>query len=344
MNQTPLLKVGDLEVTIHTYRGDIKAVRGVSFEVQPKEIFCIVGESGCGKSTVAQTLMKLNPSPPTEINNGYIAFDGIDIVQATEKEMRNIRGRTISMIFQDPMTSLNPTKKIGKQIAESLQTHGKVNRTNVRNTTIELLKLVGIPSPEERINQYPYELSGGLRQRVMIAMALACEPALLIADEPTTALDVTIQAQVLELMKSIQEQRGNAIILITHDLGVVAQMADRVAVMYAGEIVEMSPCDDLFTHPAHPYTKQLLAAKPKMNHNRTQRLTVIDGTPPDLRDDIPGCPFAQRCPWRTERCTIVKPKASEISKGHIARCLLLEEQQYYSNTIDTQQVTKAVTK
>ncbi|WP_034533106.1 ABC transporter ATP-binding protein [Bifidobacterium subtile] len=328
LGQEPLIDVSDLKVTIHTYRGDVKAVRGggVSFSVNAGEIFCIVGESGCGKSTVAQALMKLNPSPPVNIDSGRIIFRGQDLVPASERDMRGIRGRYISMIFQDSMTSLNPTKKIGKQLAESLRIHNKIERSQIREKTVELLKLVGVPSPEERINQYPYELSGGMCQRVMIAMALACEPDLLIADEPTTALDVTIQAQVLELMKSIQRQRGNAIILITHDLGVVAQMADRVAVMYAGEIVEKASCDDLFANPQHPYTKQLLAAKPKLNQSRAQQLTAIDGAPPDLRDDIPGCPFAPRCPWAMERCRHERPATTVSEGGHSARCFLLSDE------------------
>lgn len=318
----PLLEVEDLEVTIHTYRGDVKAVRGVSFTVESGEIFSIVGESGCGKSTVAQTLMKLNPSPPVEIKHGFIAFKGKDVVPLPERDMRHIRGREISMIFQDSMTSLNPTKKIGKQLEEALKVHGTVKRGELKQASIDLLKSVGIPSPEERVKQYPHELSGGLRQRVMIAMALACNPSLLIADEPTTALDVTIQAQVLELMKSIQKERGNAIILITHDLGVVAQMATKVAVMYAGEIMEMAACDELFAHPSHPYTKQLLAAKPSMDQDRTSKLTAIEGAPPDLREDIPGCPFAPRCQWSTERCFAHKPPEVEIGKNHTVRCFL----------------------
>ena len=322
MKRPPLLEVRDLEVTIHTFRGDVHAVRGVSFNVEPGEIFSIVGESGCGKSTIAQTLMKLNPSPPVEINRGYIVFDNKDIVPADERDMRRIRGRSISMIFQDSMTSLNPTQKVGRQLQECLKVHGKVTRGELRSKTLELLKMVGIPSPEERLKQYPYELSGGLRQRVMIAMALACDPELLIADEPTTALDVTIQAQVLELMKDIQRKRNNSIILITHDLGVVAQMATHVAVMYAGKIVETATCDELFNVPAHPYTKLLLAAKPKITQERDSPLSSIEGTPPDLRNAITGCPFAPRCRWSMPQCFSEYPEQRQVSESHSVHCFL----------------------
>lgn len=233
-----LLEVKNLQVSIKTYRGEVQAVRDVSFSIEKGEVFCIVGESGCGKSVTAQTLMKLNPSPPTMIKNGEILLNGKDIVPMNKHEMKSIRGREISMIFQDPMTSLNPTQRIGKQIEEAVRVHETVSEQEARQRAISMLEKVGVPGPEERILQYPHEFSGGMRQRVMIAMGLACDPQLLIADEPTTALDVTIQAQILELIKQIQQEKGISVLLITHDLGVVANMADKVAVMYAGKIVE----------------------------------------------------------------------------------------------------------
>ena len=317
-----LLKVENLQVGIKTYRGEVQAVRNVSFTVDRGEIFSIVGESGCGKSVTAQTLMKLNPSPPAMIKSGHIYFEGRDIVPLKEKEMRKLRGREISMIFQDPMTCLNPSKKVGKQIAEALTVHEKMGREQTKKKVIELLSLVGIPSPEERAEQYPHEYSGGMRQRAMIAMGLACRPKLLIADEPTTALDVTIQAQILELMKKTKEITGNAIILITHDLGVVANMADKVAVMYAGKIVEMTSCMEIFKNPLHPYTIQLLAAKPKFDQKKEERLVPIDGMPPSLLDPPAGCAFAERCKYCTERCRKEQPELKTMENGHQVSCFL----------------------
>lgn len=321
--ETQLLKVENLQVGIKTYRGEVQAVRNVSFTVDRGEIFSIVGESGCGKSVTAQTLMKLNPSPPTMIKSGHIYFEGRDIVPLKEKEMRKLRGREISMIFQDPMTCLNPSKKVGKQIAEALIVHEKMGREQTKKKVIELLSLVGIPSPEERAEQYPHEYSGGMRQRAMIAMGLACRPKLLIADEPTTALDVTIQAQILELMKKTKEITGNAIILITHDLGVVANMADKVAVMYAGKIVEMTSCMEIFKNPLHPYTIQLLAAKPKFDQKKEERLVPIDGMPPSLLDPPVGCAFAERCKYCTERCRKEQPELKTMENGHQVSCFLV---------------------
>lgn len=320
--ENELLRVENLNVSIRTYRGEVQAVRGISFSIMPGEIFSIVGESGCGKSVTAQTLMKLNPSPPAMIRGGKILFEGKDLVPLKEKEMRRIRGRDISMIFQDPMTSLNPSKKVGKQIEEALRVHRQASDENVWEKVIELLKLVGIPSPEVRAKQYPHEFSGGMRQRAMIAMGLACSPKLLIADEPTTALDVTIQAQILELMKETKEKTGNAIILITHDLGVVANMADKVAVMYAGKILEMASCDELFEHPTHPYTQQLLAAKPKLNQNREEKLVSIEGMPPSLLEPPKGCPFAPRCCHCMERCREQMPNETIVGENHMACCFL----------------------
>ncbi len=315
-----LLKVEDLEVSIQTYRGEVQAVRGVSFSIRPGEVFSIVGESGCGKSVTAQTIMKLNASPPVFIRKGKIIFEGRDIVPLSEKEMRQIRGRDISMIFQDPMTSLNPSKKVGKQIEEALKVHQHGHRKDMWNRSVELLRLVGIPSPAVRARQYPHEFSGGMRQRAMIAMGLACTPKLLIADEPTTALDVTIQAQILELMKKMKEREGNAIILITHDLGVVANMADKVAVMYAGKIVETASCDELFAHPLHPYTRQLLAAKPKLNQSRDKKLVTIEGMPPSLINPPTGCPFAERCKEKTARCAMAMPPEITLAGDHKVSC------------------------
>lgn len=303
-----LLEVKNLQVSIKTYRGEVQAVRDVSFSIEKGEVFCIVGESGCGKSVTAQTLMKLNPSPPTMIKNGKILLNGKDIVPMNKHEMKSIRGREISMIFQDPMTSLNPTQRIGKQIEEAVRVHETVSEQEARQRAISMLEKVGVPGPEERILQYPHEFSGGMRQRVMIAMGLACDPQLLIADEPTTALDVTIQAQILELIKQIQQEKGISVLLITHDLGVVANMADKVAVMYAGKIVETGTCRQVMKTPMHPYTKALLAAKPTADQTKGEKLVCIEGMPPSLLNPPKGCAFADRCSYCTEKCRDEQPK------------------------------------
>ncbi|MFB4475215.1 ABC transporter ATP-binding protein, partial [Oceanobacillus caeni] len=307
-----ILEVNDLSVSFDTYGGDVKAVRGVTFELNEKETLAIVGESGSGKSVTAQSLMRLIPMPPGKFVNGSIIFKGQDLTEKSEKQMEAIRGKEISMIFQDPMTSLNPTMTIGKQISESLIKHQNMSKKDAHERGIELLKLVGIPTPEKRINQYPHEYSGGMRQRAMIAIALACNPKILIADEPTTALDVTIQAQIMDLMKELQEKTGTAILLITHDLGVVANAAHRVAVMYGGKIVETGDVDEIFYNPKHPYTWGLLGSMPKLD-NRDEELQAIPGSPPDLADPPKGCPFVARCPFALKVCENHMPEYTDVS-------------------------------
>lgn len=321
-----LLEVRDLRVSFDTYAGEVQAVRGVSFHMDQGEVLALVGESGCGKSVTAQTLMKLNQSPPSRIKSGSVDFAGEEILSKSEKEMRRIRGNRMAMIFQDPMTSLNPTKTIGKQIAESLLLHQKISKDEAMKRVVALLDMVRIPNAEKRAHQYPHEYSGGMRQRAMIAMALACNPQLLIADEPTTALDVTIQAQILDLMKDLQSRTDAALILITHDLGVVAAMAHRVAVMYAGKIVEIGPVDDIFYHPQHPYTWGLLEARPRLDHDRSQQLISIEGTPPDLLKPPQGCGFADRCKYCMKLCREQLPPDYEIAPGHYAACWLQHPQ------------------
>lgn len=279
---TRLLEVKDLAISFKTYGGEVQAIRGVNFHLDKGETLAIVGESGSGKSVTSQAIMKLIPMPPGYFKRGEILFEGKDLVPLSEKEMQNVRGKEIGMIFQDPMTSLNPTMKVGKQITEVLFKHEKISKEAAKKRAVELLELVGIPMPEKRVNQFPHEFSGGMRQRVVIAMALAANPKLLIADEPTTALDVTIQAQILELMKDLQKKIDTSIIFITHDLGVVANVADRVAVMYAGQIVETGTVDEIFYDPRHPYTWGLLASMPTLESSGEEELTAIPGTPPDL--------------------------------------------------------------
>lgn len=320
-----ILEVNDLHVSFHTYAGTVKAVRGVTFDLYEGEILAIVGESGSGKSVTAQTIMKLNPMPPAQIDGGRILLGDKDIVKATEKEMMAIRGKDISMIFQDPMTSLNPTMPIGKQLTEAIRHHRKLSKAEANKEALRLLTLVRIPNPEQRINQYPHEFSGGMRQRVMIAMALSCEPKLLIADEPTTALDVTIQAQIIELLKEIRDKTFTSVIIITHDLGVVASVADRVAVMYGGKIVETGSAEDIFYHPAHPYTKALLESLPKTDMDKNTRLVSIHGTPPDLLNPPIGCPFAGRCKYTMKICYEQMPPDFEPSDKHKSACWLQHE-------------------
>ena len=293
-----VLNIKDLYVSFDTYAGEVQAVRGVSYHVDEGEVLGVVGESGCGKSVTAQTIMKLNPMPPAKIKSGEITLDGIDIIATSEDKMQEIRGKEVSMIFQDPMTCLNPTMKVGRQITEAIKHHQKLSKEEAEKRSIEMLKLVQIPNPEERAQQYPHEFSGGMRQRAMIAMALSCNPKLLIADEPTTALDVTIQAQIIDLLGDIRKKTGTAIILITHDLGVVASLVDRVAVMYAGKIVETAKVNDIFKNAAHPYTKALLSSLPSHDTSKEDKLTSIPGTPPDLIKPPVGCGFASRC----EKC------------------------------------------
>jgi oligopeptide transport system ATP-binding protein len=318
-----ILEIKDLKVSFHTYAGEVQAVRGVDFHLEKGETIAIVGESGSGKSVTSKAIMGLIPTPPGEVKSGEIMFEDKDILSLTEKELEKIRGSEISMIFQDPMTALNPTMTVGKQIIEGLIKHKKISKTEAKNKAIELLKLVGIPNPESRVKQYPHQFSGGMRQRVVIAIALACEPKVLIADEPTTALDVTIQAQILDLMKEIQRKTGTAIVIITHDLGVVANVADRVVVMYGGKIVETGTVDEIFYEPRHPYTWGLLGSMPSMNSKA--ELIAIPGTPPDLSNPPKGDAFAPRNPYAMKIDFEQEPPMFKISDTHYAATWLLHE-------------------
>jgi peptide/nickel transport system ATP-binding protein len=320
----PLLEVSGLKTWFFTRDGVVRAVDGVSFEVRAGETLAIVGESGCGKSVTALSILRLVPSPPGRIVEGTIRFAGRDLLRLSEKDMRDVRGNDISMIFQEPMTSLNPVLTIGRQIAETLTLHQGLPWRAALARAVEMLRLVHIPEPARRLGQYPHQLSGGMRQRVMIAMALACNPKLLIADEPTTALDVTIQAQILDLMRELKQKIEAAIVLITHDLGVVAEMAQRVVVMYAGRKAEEAPVGVLFRRPLHPYTKGLLASVPRLGaslgHKTPPRLAEIAGTVPSLREAIPGCPFASRCGFASDECRGAMPPFEEKEPGHFAAC------------------------
>jgi peptide/nickel transport system ATP-binding protein len=320
----PLLEVEDLRTYFFTRDGVVRAVDGVSLHVTEGETLAVVGESGCGKSVTSLSILRLIQSPPGRIVSGAIRFQGVDLLKLEEPEMRRIRGNDISMIFQEPMTSLNPVLTIGRQIGETLMLHQQLERAAALQRAVEMLRLVHIPEAERRVTEYPHQLSGGMRQRVMIAMALACNPKLLIADEPTTALDVTIQAQILDLMRELKRKIGAAIVLITHDLGVVAEMAQRVVVMYAGRKVEEAAVRDLFRQPLHPYTLGLLTSVPKLGSTLTQsepeRLTEIPGSVPSLRDEIKGCPFAPRCTFASERCHVEMPPLEMKASGHLAAC------------------------
>lgn len=322
----PILEVENLSVSFDVHGGEVQAVRGVSFQVNKGEAVAIVGESGSGKSVTAQSIMRLIPSPPSRVKSGQIKFLGRSILDLSEKEMQLIRGNEIGMIFQDPMTSLNPTMTIGNQIIEGLVKHQHVQRKEAKNKAIEMLKLVGIPNAEARYKQYPHEFSGGMRQRAMIAIALACDPTLLIADEPTTALDVTIQAQILNLMKDLQKRLGTSIILITHDLGVVADMCDRVIVMYAGKVVETGTKWDIFKNPQHPYTKGLLRSVPRLDQLKDEALIPIHGTPPDLIKPPVGCAFASRCDQAMRICELQDAEMIEVGEGHFSKCWLRHPQ------------------
>ncbi|MCL5959841.1 MAG: ABC transporter ATP-binding protein [Chloroflexi bacterium] len=315
-----LLQVRDLKTHFFTQDGVVHAVDGVSFDLASGERLGIVGESGCGKSVTALSLMRLIPQPPGKIVAGEVMFDGEDLLKVDEDELRSIRGNKMAMIFQDPMTSLNPVLTICRQLSESLELHMGMNKAQARQRSIELLRMVGIPSPESRIDNYPHQFSGGMRQRVMIAMGLSCNPQLLLADEPTTALDVTIQAQILDLVKRLCVERGTAVIMITHDLGVVAGMTDRVIVMYAGKIVETAPTPDLYAHPKHPYTIALMKSVPRLDEERRDKLYVIEGLPPDLIDPPEGCRFAPRCSSRNDKCLDQTPQLTQVSDRHFVAC------------------------
>jgi oligopeptide/dipeptide ABC transporter ATP-binding protein len=321
----PLLEVKDLKTHFFTREGVVQAVDGVSFDVEKGKVLGIVGESGCGKSVTALSIMGLIPKPPAKIVGGEVLFEGKDITQLDDKQMQNVRGRQVAMIFQDPMTSLNPTLKIRTQITETLDRHYGMSKDEARKRAVELLEEVRIPRAAERLDDYPHRFSGGMRQRVMIAIALSCNPKLLIADEPTTALDVTIQAQILDLLDELRREHEMAMILITHDMGVVAETADDIAVMYAGQIVEYTDSLELFDHPEHPYTQAMLGALPQLEGDeheiREGRLTSIPGRPPDLINPPEACRFAARCPFAhyEDSCTVVQPELREIRAGHLVR-------------------------
>ncbi|WP_346887576.1 ABC transporter ATP-binding protein [Clostridium sp. UBA1056] len=319
-----ILDVENLQVSFHTYAGEVKSVRGVDFHLDKGETLAIVGESGCGKTVTSKAIMRLLPEPmPAEIKkDSKIIFDGKNILDMSEKDLRKLRGSDISMIFQDPMTSLNPTMTIGKQIAESLIIHRGMNKAEAMNEAIRMLDLVNIPNADKRAHQYPHEFSGGMRQRAMIAIALACNPKILIADEPTTALDVTIQAQIMELIGDLQKKLGTAVILITHDLGVVADTADRIQVMYAGQIIERGTVEEIFSNPQHPYTWALLQSVPRLDTKNKDTLYALNGTPPDLIKPPVGCPFAARCEYCMQICLEEMPEVTNVVNDHQVSCWL----------------------
>ncbi|MDI3341971.1 MAG: ABC transporter ATP-binding protein [Sphaerobacter sp.] len=321
----PLLEVRNLRTQFFTQDGVVKAVDDVSFHIMPGETLGVVGESGCGKSITAMSIMRLIPTPPGKIVSGEILFEGEDILKMSDEEVRSIRGNKIAMIFQDPMTSLNPVLTINRQISEALELHLGMSKSQARQRSIELLKMVGIPNAEERVDQYPHQFSGGMRQRVMIAMALSCNPRLLIADEPTTALDVTIQAQILDLMRNLQQEHNTALMMITHDLGVVAGMTDRIQVMYAGHIVETAPTEELFANPRHPYTVGLLNSIPRLDAQVKEKLQPIRGLPPDLIDLPDMCPFLPRCDYAREKCEQKNPPLLDVNERHRSACWYWEE-------------------
>lgn len=315
-----LLQVRDLKTYFYTDAGVVRAVDGVSYDLKEGETLGLVGESGCGKSVSALSILRLIANPPGKIVGGEIFFEGKDLLKISEEEIRNIRGNHIAMIFQEPMTSLNPVLTIGLQIGEALELHRNMNKKEAREEILRLLRMVGIPDPERRIGDYPHQFSGGMRQRVMIAMALSCNPKLLIADEPTTAVDVTIQAQLLEVVKELTSRLGTAVMLITHNLGVVARYVNRMAVMYAGRIVEQGPAAEVYAHPRHPYTIGLLASVPRLDKPRKERLVPIDGQPPNLILLPPGCSFMPRCSYRIEICSKERPELRPLGDGHFTAC------------------------
>jgi oligopeptide transport system ATP-binding protein len=322
MNGENILQVKDLEISFNTYGGEVQAVRSVSFDLRRGETLAIVGESGSGKSVTAKSIMRLLPEANSIIKGGEAVFEGQNLLSLSEKQMQGIRGSKIAMVFQDPMTSLDPTMRVGRQITESLKKHLGMTGSRAKERAVELLEMVGIPNAEDRVRQYPHQFSGGMRQRVVIAIALACDPQILIADEPTTALDVTIQAQILELLRDLQERIGTSVILITHDLGVVAQTAHRVAVMYAGKVVETGTVREIFYNPQMPYTWGLLSSIPLPTADRSQDLIPIPGSPPDMLDPPTGCPFTPRCPYAMQICAEEMPDYTTFSAEHRAACWL----------------------
>jgi oligopeptide/dipeptide ABC transporter ATP-binding protein len=325
VSDDPLLRVSDLVVGFESGGVISRAVDGVSLDVHRGRTLGIVGESGCGKSVTAFSIMRLLPQPHGRILGGKIEFEGKDLAKADEPELHRVRGGRIGMVFQEPLSALNPVQSIGRQLSEVLLLHKPITRKQALSEAVSLLGKVGIPSPEVRVGEYPHQLSGGMRQRVVIAMALSCNPSLLIADEPTTALDVTIQAQILDLMLSLQRELGMAIVLITHDLGVIAQVCDEVVVMYAGRVAEQGPVDEIFRHPTHPYTRGLLASIPRLSTARKSRLPTIEGAVPGLSEMPPGCRFQNRCPFVEQRCRDVRPPLEEVTTGHAVSCLRWRE-------------------
>ncbi|MHA6532834.1 ABC transporter ATP-binding protein [Paenibacillus sp. BAC0078] len=322
----PILKIEDLHTHFFTDHGEVPAVDGVDLYINPGEVLGVVGESGCGKSVTSLSILKLVPDPPGKIVGGRILLKGQDIVPLKEKEMRKIRGNSVSMIFQEPMTSLNPLFTVGQQIIEAVRLHSGLSKRDAREHAVDMLRKVGIPRAEAIIDEYPHQLSGGMRQRVMIAMSISCSPGLLIADEPTTALDVTIQAQILDLIRRLNEEQGTAVMLITHDLGVIAEMCHRVAVMYAGKVVEEGGVRDIFKNPLHPYTRGLIESVPRMGETR-ERLYSIPGNVPILSKDMQGCRFAPRCPNVMEICRQSLPQLTLQEERHGCRCWLHDDQQ-----------------
>ena len=320
-----LLEVKDLKTHFFTMDGVVKAVDGVSYDIEEGETLGLVGESGCGKRVSALSVMRLIPNPPGEIISGEILLDGEDILKVDMEDMRNIRGAKISMVFQEPMTSLNPVLTVERQLTETLQLHMGMSKEESQREGVNLLSRVGIPDPESRIKQYPHQFSGGMRQRVMIAMALSCNPRLIIADEPTTALDVTIQAQILDLMKSLTTEFGVALIVITHNLGVVARYADRVNIMYAGKVIERGNAREIYANPRHPYTVGLLRSVPRLDLPRRAKLDPIEGQPPDLIHLPGGCSFAPRCKWAVDKCKTDIPELTEAGEGHLSACWRAED-------------------
>ena len=320
-----LLEVRDLKTYFFTFEGVVKAVDGISYEVDEGETLGLVGESGCGKTVSALSLMRLIPDPPGKTVGGEVLFEGEDILKIDMDDMRRIRGAKMAMVFQEPMTSLNPVLTVEKQLGETLQLHKGMGREVARQESINLLARVGIPDAERRVRQYPHQFSGGMRQRVMIAMALSCGPKLIIADEPTTALDVTIQAQILELMKNLTKELGVALIVITHNLGVVARYSDRVNIMYAGKIIERGPAREIYGNPRHPYTVGLLKSVPRLDQPRRAKLDPIEGHPPDLSNLQAGCSFRERCRWAVDRCATDAPPLMQVAQGHWSACWQYEE-------------------
>ena len=316
----PILDVRDLRTVFQTRSGEVHAVNSVSFDLRPGELLGVVGESGSGKSVTMMSLIRLLPMPPAEIRSGSAMFDGIDLLSADDDTLRAIRGARIGFVFQDPMTSLNPVFSVGFQLMEPLRRHMGMSKAKARKRAAELLELVGIPAAEARLKDFPHQFSGGMRQRVMIAIALACDPQVLIADEPTTALDVTIQAQIIELMKDLRQKLGMAIVWITHDLGVIAGIADRVMVMYGGQVVEQAPVKELFSNPQHPYTRALLKTVPSVRGKRAEKLEVIEGQPPILGAEPNSCPFRPRCEHALARCARENPARRSVGPGHDAAC------------------------